>query len=237
MVNNMKKGCSEGMEWDWIWKSVLIIVGGTILLRVAGRKSISQMTLAQTIIMIGLGSLLIQPIAGENMWVTLGASAVLVLTLIAMEWGQMKSDRFETWITGQAIVVIDQGKLRVDNLKKMRLTVDQLEMRLRLNQVSKISDVQYATLEPNGQLGIMLKDEKSPATKQEIEALKQEIMELRKLVDIRLPYVRLLATGDKRPPVTTNEETVLDRSKLDDGNIFVEAITKSHLETPPKHLQ
>ena len=46
------------MDLDWIWKAVLIVLSGTLLLRIAGRKSISQMTLAQTVIMIGIGSLL-----------------------------------------------------------------------------------------------------------------------------------------------------------------------------------
>lgn len=58
------------MDWDWIWKSVLLVVGGTILLRIAGRKSIAQMTLAQTVIMVGIGSLLIQPVAGFNISLT-----------------------------------------------------------------------------------------------------------------------------------------------------------------------
>ncbi|MBR3118639.1 MAG: DUF421 domain-containing protein, partial [Oceanobacillus sp.] len=59
------------MAFIMLWKAIIIIVGGTFLLRIAGRKSISQMTLTQTVIMIGIGSLLIQPIAGEDIWSTL----------------------------------------------------------------------------------------------------------------------------------------------------------------------
>ncbi|WP_405102717.1 hypothetical protein [Oceanobacillus sp. FSL H7-0719] len=86
------------MDWDLLWKAIIIVVGGTILLRFAGRKSISQMTLAQTVIMIGIGSLLIQPIAGEGIWSTLLVGLFLVLTLIVIEHMQVKWDSFEKLI-------------------------------------------------------------------------------------------------------------------------------------------
>ncbi|WP_399457266.1 hypothetical protein [Virgibacillus dokdonensis] len=103
------------MEWSWVWKAVLIIIGGTLLLRLAGRKSISQMTLAQTVIMIGIGSLLIQPLAGKNIWTTLGVGTVLVLTLIVIEFAQIKSDSFEGIITGKSKVLIHNGVIQYDH--------------------------------------------------------------------------------------------------------------------------
>ncbi|MFZ0474808.1 MAG: YetF domain-containing protein, partial [Halobacillus sp.] len=106
---------------DWIWKAILIIIVGTIILRIAGRKSISQMTLSQTVIMIAIGSLLIQPVAGKNVWVTFGVGGVLVLTLIAMEVMQVKFDFMEKFLTGKSKPVIVNGQLNDQNLKKMRL--------------------------------------------------------------------------------------------------------------------
>jgi uncharacterized membrane protein YcaP (DUF421 family) len=58
------------VDIDLIWKAILVVVGGTLLLRVAGRKSISQMSLAQVVIMVGIGSLLVQPIVGKSIWST-----------------------------------------------------------------------------------------------------------------------------------------------------------------------
>ncbi|MDY0404080.1 hypothetical protein P5G51_000430 [Virgibacillus sp. 179-BFC.A HS] len=54
------------MDYSLIWKAVLIIVFGTVLLRIAGSKSISQMSLPQIVLMVGIGTLLIQPIATKN---------------------------------------------------------------------------------------------------------------------------------------------------------------------------
>lgn len=67
------------MELNWIWQSILIFIVGTFILRVGGRKSISQMTISQTIVMIGLGSLLIQPVTGKGLLITFVVAFILNL--------------------------------------------------------------------------------------------------------------------------------------------------------------
>ncbi len=205
------------MDWDWIWKAILIIVVGTLILRVAGRKSISQMTLAQTVIMIGIGSLLIQPVAGKNIWVTFGVGAVLVLTLIVVEYSQLKLNWFEKFITGQSVPIISNGQLHEKNLKKLRFTVDQLEMKLRQQNVSSITDLKSATLEPNGQVGYELKDDKKPATKQDIDDLKNELITLKE---------------------SLGSNAGLQTSSSASGNdIFKEVEDKGRGQNPPQQLQ
>lgn len=205
------------MEFDWIWKAVLIIVVGTLLLRIAGRKSISQMTLAQTVLMIGIGSLLIQPVAGENIWVTFGVGAILVLTLIIMEYMQVKVDGMEKFITGKAVILVENGRMN-ENMRRYRLSADLLEMLLRQKNVSKISDVEYATLEPNGQIGFTLKPEAQPVKKRDIDAIQQQLNQLQLAVN-------------KTPVQSSNQE------QSNQENIFSEVANKGHETTPPKRLQ
>jgi uncharacterized membrane protein YcaP (DUF421 family) len=63
------------------------------------------------------------------------------------------------------------GTLNIQNLKKLRLTVDQLEMRLRNQGISNIEDVKTATIEPNGLLGYELQEDAKPLTKGEFKKL------------------------------------------------------------------
>ncbi|WP_165999584.1 YetF domain-containing protein [Bacillus sp. Cs-700] len=170
------------MDFDLLWKAVLIVIGGTLLLRVAGRKSISQMTLAQVVIMIGIGSLLIQPIVGKNVFSTLLVGLALVLTLVVVEYSQLKFDWLERFITGRSKILIKNGVLQENNLKRLRFTVDQLEMKLRQSQIHSISDVADATLEPNGQLGFQLKESKQPATKEEVAKIYEELKNLNQVI-------------------------------------------------------
>jgi len=207
------------MDWDLIWKAVVIVVGGTFLLRIAGRKSISQMTLAQTVIMIGIGSLLIQPLVGENIWVTLAVGLVLVLTLIVIEYAQMKADPIENLITGKSKALIENGTINEKNLSKLRMTVDQLEMKLRQYSVTRIEDVEWATLEANGQIGYVLKKDAQPVTKKEFNQL---VALLEKAIDNQ---GRLADLNSQPLPPEQKED------------MFAEVYRKSHKNTPPKHLQ
>lgn len=213
------------MEFDWIWKSILIVLAGTFLLRLAGRKSISQMTLAQTVIMIGIGSLLIQPLAGESVWLTLGVGFLLILTLILMEYLQIKINFFEKILTGNAKVLIENGILHEKNLKKLRLTVDQLEMNLRQANVSKLSDIDWATLEPNGKVGFVLKEEAQPVTKREFRELTQLLTEVMNEIDSDSNYESFQRLKSQSPLANEQE------------NLFAEVKRTQHKSNPPKHLQ
>ncbi|WP_201712889.1 DUF421 domain-containing protein [Rossellomorea arthrocnemi] len=207
------------MDLDWIWKAVLIVLAGTLLLRVAGRKSISQMTLAQTVIMIGIGSLLIQPVAGKNIWTTIGVGLILVLTLMVMEYLQVKSDRVEQFITGKSKILMENGVLDEKNFKKLRMTVDQLEMKLRQQGVSKLSDVKWATLEPNGQVGVELMPGAKPVTKKDFEQLQAQVQRLINMLGV--------------PPTTTRPVS----PEMGGEDIFKEVKENGSLTPPPKHLQ
>lgn len=208
------------MEFDWIWKAILIILVGTLLLRIAGRKSISQMTLAQTVLMIGIGSLLIQPVAEKSIWVTFGVGAILVLTLIILEYTQLKVDGIEKIITGKAVTLIEKGQLNQKNMRKYRLTVDLLEMLLRQQNVSQINDVEWATLEPNGQIGFILKPEAQPMTKKDIQQILNQINQLQGTIN-NLQFSNNMVNQNQTPQ----------------ENIFKEVLTKKHQTPPPKHLR
>src|SRR5699024_9729084 len=152
-----------------------------ILLRVSGRKTIAQMTLAETIIMISIGTLLIQPVATSSIWLAFATGFVLILTLIVMGYSQIKIDWLEKLITGQSKILIENGKLNEQNLKRLRLTVDQLESRLRQHNITRIEDVEWATLEPSGHIGFTLKPDAQPATKKDLQQLQQSLAQLGQL--------------------------------------------------------
>lgn len=207
------------MDWHLLWKAMIVVLVGTFLLRLAGRKSISQMTLAQTVIVIGLGSLIVQPIVGHNIWSTFAVGLVLVITLIVMEYTQVKVDKMERLITGRAKLIIKDGMIQEKTLHKLRFTVDQLEMKLREQGVSQVSDVKWATLEPNGQVGCELMESAKPATKQDMHVLRLEIESLRNLLS------------------SSSGMTSSPNNPSSDKSLFTEVANKSHSNKPPHRLK
>lgn len=199
------------MDINLLWQTILIFVVGTAILRISGRRSISQMTIPQTIIMIAIGTLLIQPVTGKGFWTTFVIAIILVLCLILTEYIQLKFDRAESTISGKAIPVIEKGTINEMNLRKLRLPVDKLEARLRQSGIAAISDVEFATLETSGQLGYTLKKEKQPATKEDIQNLIQLI--------------------EKGQLLMANNQTPRE------DNIFTETLNNKSSNNIPKHLQ
>ncbi|WP_078578431.1 DUF421 domain-containing protein [Salipaludibacillus agaradhaerens] len=203
------------MDLHFIWKAVVIVFGGVLILRLAGRKSISQLTVAQTVLMIAVGSLIIQPVGDRNIWITLIITLLLVLTLLFIEYLVMKNDTLESFFYSKAIIVIENGRIVEQNLKKLRLTVDMLEVRLRQQGIKNIHDVQWATIESNGQLGYMFKPEKEPATKEDIQQLIDALRVALPQVDHDLPK----------------------KNKPASSHLFSEVVTNKHKKQPEDHLK
>lgn len=204
------------LDFHWVWKAILIVIVGSLVLRLAGRKSISQLTVSQTVIMISIGNLMIQPVSNRNIFITFLIALLLVLVLIFMEYIQMKNDKFESFITGKGILVIENGVILEHNIKKLRLTVDQLEVRLRQESVTKIKDVKMATIEPSGQIGVLLHEYAQPATKQDIQML--------------INYLHSKLPGDQIPP-----PTIVNSKK--ENNLFDEVKTKGSSQPQHRSLQ
>ncbi|MDW2800799.1 DUF421 domain-containing protein [Clostridium boliviensis] len=170
------------MDYSLIWKTIVIFFAGKLILRLGGRKSISQMTITQTIVMVGIGSLLIQPISEDNIWSTLLIAFIFTMLMVFSEYLEIKFDIFESLFSGKAVIVIENGEIIMKNLKKLRLTVDRLETRLRQNGVSSIKDVKAATIEVSGQIGYELKDDKKPLTKEDFITIMSELSQRNQLM-------------------------------------------------------
>jgi uncharacterized membrane protein YcaP (DUF421 family) len=183
------------MDLSFIWKSFLLILAGILLLRISGRKSISQMTLAQTVVMISMGTIIVQPIVEKSVIKAIVGAAIFVTSIVILEYLQLKFNIFEKFITGKSKIVIENGALNIQNLKKLRLTVDQLEMRMRNQGISKIEDVKMATIEPNGLLGYELNDNAKPLT----------VGEFKKHLDLYFPLLQNVDQNRMQKPSTEKE--------------------------------
>ena len=70
---------------------------------------------------------------------------------------------------GNPVIVIRDGKLNAKKLKELRFTTDDLAEALRKKDIFDISEVQYAIVETDGTLSVLLKKENQPATKSELK--------------------------------------------------------------------
>lgn len=150
--------------WGEFWRSGVVILGAMVLLRIAGRKSISQMTIPTTVIMISIGTVIVQPIADKSIWMALVAATTFISILVVLEMLELKWNLFEKLMRGKTVTLIRDGKLQVKELAKLRMTVDQLEMKLRQMGVSRMGEMKTVTMETNGLIGYEYMPDAQPLT-------------------------------------------------------------------------
>lgn len=158
------------------WLEILIrsIVGLFIVLLVAKifiRKPIGELsyfefiatTAVAIIVAVGSISLSIPPaflIISLLIWILLP----FLFNVLAM-----KSKLFRKIVTGQGVPIIKDGKILEDNLKKHHYTTDELLTKLRSKNAFQVADVEFAVLEPNGSVNVLLKKEAQPLTPKDID--------------------------------------------------------------------
>jgi uncharacterized membrane protein YcaP (DUF421 family) len=81
-----------------------------------------------------------------------------------MEFLQLKSKTMRDLIDGTPRILIKNGKIMEDNLKKERITTDELMMQLRKKNVFLAADVEFAVMEPSGDINVLLMRENQPFT-------------------------------------------------------------------------
>ncbi len=129
------------------------------LTRVLGKKQLSQMTFFTYITGIALGNIagdmvvhrdikLVDGITGITLW------AFLTLTI---EYIALKSAKARILLDGEPTIIIKQGKISEKAMKSNKLNMDDLTMLLRIKNVFSITEVDYAILEPNGQISVLKK--------------------------------------------------------------------------------
>lgn len=102
----------------FIWEAFVMVLTGFLFLRLSGRKSLAQMTVATTVVMISIGSIIVQPIIEDSVIKTIITIFVFITVLVIIEYLQVKFNWFEKWITGKSIPVIINGQLNEKKLKK-----------------------------------------------------------------------------------------------------------------------
>lgn len=158
----------------WL-QAIILFLAANVLFRISGKQSISSMRVDEVVIMIGLASVLVEPLKSKNLWICIYTGAILIFLMLGMTYLEIFFPRLKRWVMGDPIVLIKNGEINLQNLKRARMTVDELKMRVRVEKIADISQIRFATLEASGRLGIDLDPEYAAATKKDIEDLKQAI--------------------------------------------------------------
>ncbi|MFE5437462.1 DUF421 domain-containing protein, partial [Bacillus cereus] len=109
----------------------------------------------------------------------------------------LKSKKLRDFVEGKGSVFIKDGKIMEDNLKKERYTTDELLELLRKKDVFQVADVEFAVLEPTGDLSVMLKKENQPLTAKDLNLTTASVKEPQTVIMDGIVMDEPLATIDR----------------------------------------
>lgn len=154
---------------DWLLislRTLLAIAVLFIMTKLLGKRQVSQLSFFEYITGITIGSLAayISLEMDQKWYLSVISLAVWVGVSLGIEFLQIKSKIARDFIDGKPRVIIKDGKILEDNLKKERLTTDELMEQLRKKDVFLATDVEFAIMEPNGDMNVLLTKENQPLT-------------------------------------------------------------------------
>lgn len=154
-----------------IFRSFVMLVSLFLLTKLMGKKQISQLSFFEYIAGITIGSIAAEISTGLDRNFLHGLYSLLIWTAVpfVIDLLSLKSKKVRDFFEGKATVFIKEGKIYEENLKKERYTTDELLELLRKKDVFNVADVEFAILESDGNLNVLLKKEKQPLTAQDIQ--------------------------------------------------------------------
>lgn len=130
-----------------------------VLLRLLGKRELGQLTPFELVVMIVLGDLIQQGVTHNDFSLTGAMLAVSTFAFLAivMSWLTYLSPRAEKLLDGEPRVVIRDGMLIKENLRRDRMTQGEIESEMRLAGISRMEQVAWAILEPQGKISFIKK--------------------------------------------------------------------------------
>ena len=140
----------------------LIMLG----LRLMGKRQIGELEPSELVLALLISDLAAVPMQDFGIPLLNGVVPILVLLALSMVISvlNLKSVRFRAWVCGSPTVIIREGRILQQEMRRTRLTADELIEDLRQQGVVDLSTVEYAILETNGQLSVLLYPEHQPLT-------------------------------------------------------------------------
>jgi uncharacterized membrane protein YcaP (DUF421 family) len=125
-----------------------------------GKREIGQLTPFELVVMIVLGDLIQQGVTHNDFSLTGAILAISTFAFLAimMSWITYLFPRAEKLLDGEPRVIVRDGELLKDNLRRDRITQSEVESEMRLAGISRMSDVAWAILEPQGKISFIKVD-------------------------------------------------------------------------------
>lgn len=141
----------------------LVLIAG---MRLLGKRQIGQLEPSEFVLAMLIADLASIPMQDNG--IPLLSGLVPIATVLSLELTlsglTMASVKFRRLLCGKPVILVENGRIIQENLRRVRITLDELTAKLRLKDVLDLTTVQYAILETDGSLSVFPFPKHLPAT-------------------------------------------------------------------------
>lgn len=140
-------------------RTLILYIVIMVAMRIMGKRQVGDMQPSDLVVSLLISEIAAMPIDNIDRPIVNGIIAVFLLVFLetALACISLKSGKLRRAVNGAPVIIINRGKVNRASLKRLRITTDELLETLRSQGVFDISTVQYAIIEPNGQLSVLEK--------------------------------------------------------------------------------
>lgn len=191
---------------DAVWPRLLTVIWRTAFfyfvllfgIRISGKREVGKLSPMDLVvaIMIAEGSTMTIANLSIPIWDGLALIVVLIGLEILLSWASIKSTKLRTWIAGNPSIVVRNGEIIQDELRKLNYNVHDLMAQLRQKGYANLGDVEFAILETTGDLSVIPTSQKRPLQPADVGVATQyEGVPLPLIVDGQILYEPLERAG------------------------------------------
>jgi uncharacterized membrane protein YcaP (DUF421 family) len=144
---------------DIVLRAIVVFLVIFVLVRALGRRELSSMEPFDLIILVVIADLVQQGVTQQDYSVTGAVLAVgtIGLLVVASSYVSFRFPRTRPFLNGRPVVLVEDGKPIADNMRRERITLEELAAQARLNGVDSLERVRWAVLETGGQVSFITK--------------------------------------------------------------------------------
>jgi uncharacterized membrane protein YcaP (DUF421 family) len=156
-----------------VLRSVAVFAFLWFLMRVIGKKELTQLTAFELVLLVVIGDLVQQGVTQEDMSVTgaVLATGTIALLVVAMSYVGFRWNRTLKVIEGLPVIVVSDGRLLLEAMRIERLTEEEIVGEARQQGIGDIAEVRYGVLEPDGRFSFVRFDRQETGKREDLPGL------------------------------------------------------------------
>ncbi len=157
-------------------RTAIIYFVAVFSLKIMGKRQVGEMQISELTTAVLMSELLANPATNPDVPLIYGIIAIsaLVALEIVVSFVVTKSEIAARIFDNRPSIIIEHGKVKQEELKRLRFGINELVSELRQKDISDISDVDYAILEPNGKISVFPISKAAAVTRDDLGISKKD---------------------------------------------------------------